>query len=76
MAGNISEWVNDRYDKNYYKKAPKRNPKGPTTGVSRVFRGGSWLNSKLNVFRTSARDKSNLLFEIKYVGFRCAKNIE
>ncbi len=42
MNGNVDEWVLDRYDKNYYANSPENNPQGPTDGVGRVFRGGSW----------------------------------
>lgn len=29
MSGNVSEWVNDKYDANYYNYAPTDNPQGP-----------------------------------------------
>ncbi len=45
MAGNVREWVNDWYDKDYYRVSPRDNPQGPERGEYRVLRGGSWINS-------------------------------
>ena len=36
MAGNVFEWVNDKYDVNYYNYAPNDNPQGPP--YSRTYR--------------------------------------
>jgi len=44
MTGNVWEWVEDWYDENYYKKSPQRNPKGPNSGIQKLFRGGCWEN--------------------------------
>ena len=43
MAGNVWEWVADRYAANYYRRSPARNPRGPTSGTQVGLRGGSWL---------------------------------
>jgi len=45
MSGNGDEWVLDWFDKDYYKKSPSNNPKGPSTGTHKVLRGGGILNS-------------------------------
>lgn len=43
MSGNVWEWCWDRFDENYYKGSPIDNPKGPSSGPSRVLRGGSFF---------------------------------
>jgi formylglycine-generating enzyme required for sulfatase activity len=42
MTGNVWEWCSDWEGKDYYAGSPSNNPKGPSTGALRVFRGGSW----------------------------------
>ena len=40
MAGNVFEWCLDFFD--FYRGKVRTNPRGPTHGQKRVYRGGSW----------------------------------
>ena len=41
MSGNVAEWCQDWYGN--YSSSSQTNPKGPSNGANRVYRGGSWL---------------------------------
>jgi formylglycine-generating enzyme required for sulfatase activity len=43
MAGNVWEWVQDRYGP--YSWGMITDPHGPSSGPNRVLRGGSWIDS-------------------------------
>ena len=42
MHGNVFEWCQDWYGENYYQNSPVSNPPGPSFGLGRINRGGSW----------------------------------
>lgn len=77
MAGNVSEWVQDWYQEDYYNvmsNNPQPNPQGPSTGTERVIRGGSWDTIPLflrAVHRMSQQpDAPNAA-----IGFRCVSSV-
>lgn len=72
MAGNVSEWVSDWFDPEYYRHGHDKNPQGPTTGELKVFRGGSW-NEDPEVARSAGRNGGPPDRESYLTGFRCAK---
>ena len=41
-SGNVWEWVNDRYDADYYYVSPYNKPPGPGETPDKVLRGGGW----------------------------------
>jgi serine/threonine protein kinase/formylglycine-generating enzyme required for sulfatase activity len=74
MAGNVSEWVADWYDSDYYASSPESNPEGPASGVYQVRRGGSWFSWQADL-RAAARLKPAFppYYTWDDVGFRCAR---
>lgn len=70
LAGNVAEWVNDRYAADYYQQSPQENPPGPINGYYRVIRGGHWGSTYL-ALQTSHRNWAGADEHINSVGFRC-----
>lgn len=76
MIGNTAEWVDDWYGK--YDVSPISNPKGPSSGQGKIYRGGSWLD-RPNFVRSAFRGALGplpLSLRFPFVGFRCAQNAD
>jgi formylglycine-generating enzyme required for sulfatase activity len=73
MAGNVLEWVADRYDPAYYAESPDRNPDGPAAGNYRVLRSGAWYSYGDDV-RVANRNGNVPTFRLDAIGFRCARS--
>lgn len=69
MGGNVSEWCIDWYGD--YSSATVTNPKGPTSGIKKVLRGGSFFDPAINC-RTSIRQNLDPNAVRRTNGFRIA----
>ncbi|MFQ5945781.1 MAG: formylglycine-generating enzyme family protein [Anaerolineae bacterium] len=49
LAGNVWEWVADRYGSDYYLLSPPVNPQGPSEEAFRVARGGAWFSPAIAI---------------------------
>ncbi len=73
IYGNVWEWVQDWYGE--YPKRAATDPKGPTSGSSRVVRGGGWGDYAENC-RSGYRGDDSPGYRLGGVGFRLALSPE
>ncbi len=73
MAENVHEWCEDFYQRDYYEQSaivsPCESPGGPSTGLRRASRGGSWRH-RIKFTRVSARSSLSPNFRYNDYGFR------
>jgi formylglycine-generating enzyme required for sulfatase activity len=73
MAGNVMEWCQDWYGRDYYASSPLESPRGPENGAYRVLRGGSFFVEGFDL-RASARSAAwPSLQGHRMIGFRAVR---
>jgi formylglycine-generating enzyme required for sulfatase activity len=72
MHGNVEEWLADWFGP--YPSVSQSDPAGPTTGTSRVLRGGEFRNPPGDL-RSARRSGGGLVNRVRYTGFRCARSL-
>lgn len=75
MADNVHEWCSDWYDRSYYAHSPSNAPTGPTVGMRRASRGGSWRH-RIKFTRVSARSSLSPSYRYNDYGFRVYADAE
>ena len=71
MSGNVGEWCSDWYGKSYYSSSPQTDPTGPSSGLCRVLRGGSW-NLDASRCRVADRNFNSVFCRYYNIGMRLA----
>ncbi|VEF46757.1 cytoplasmic protein [Bacillus freudenreichii] len=76
VVGNVWEWCSDFFGTDHTSNS-QQNPIGPSQGMEKVIKGGSYLchRSYCNRYRVAARSSSTQNSSSGHVGFRCAADL-
>jgi formylglycine-generating enzyme required for sulfatase activity len=75
ITGNAWEWCADWFSTDHHRDADRINPAGPSSGTSKVTKGGSFLchKSYCNRYRVAARSSNTPDSSTSNTGFRCCR---
>jgi formylglycine-generating enzyme required for sulfatase activity len=76
MHGNVWEWCGDWAAEDYYAASPVEDPPGPSEGLWRIYRSGSWRLGGASTCRSPFRWWSHPDYRDIVRGFRVALSVE
>jgi len=76
LAGNVQEWVEDRYRPFGANSSKESMIPGQEEEQPKVIRGGSWRENDPSSLRASGRGSGSSRQAYYNVGFRCAQSLE